>query len=150
METLTTAKKYIEWISAEDMHLDSKRWLSELHFLKDEHLFFEQLISSLSVELMVLGEFSNDKELIDAISRSCRNTEHLIQLVQLHERELTIMVDGINQLKEEKEYRENHRKLWMEIDDFLAEYRMLKTQLFNIIKTLKKEEKLRILIENNH
>jgi hypothetical protein len=60
------------------------------------------------------------------------------------------MVDGINQLKEEKEYRENHRKLWMEIDDFLAEYRMLKTQLFNIIKALKKEEKLRILIENNH
>ncbi len=41
METQHTSSKYVEWLSAEQMHLASKEWLSELLFIKDEHLFFE-------------------------------------------------------------------------------------------------------------
>jgi TPP-dependent 2-oxoacid decarboxylase len=148
MESIITPMKYIEWISAEDMHKNSLRWLSELRFIKDEHVFFEHLVNDFSCELEHVEELANDKEVIDAISRSCRRTDQLIQNVMLHERKLNIMVDGIDQLKDEKIYREEHRKLWIEIDDFAKEYRHLKAQVFNIIKDIKKDEKLRILCDN--
>ncbi len=150
MRTTQQSTKYIEWISAEDMHSDSLHWLSQLRFIKDEHFFFEHLIASFSTQLKELDIFSSDKEIIDAITRSYRRTEQLIKIVVMHEKELQIMVDGIDQLEDERKYKETHRNLTMEIDEFLKEYRILKTQLFNIVKSIKKEEKLQFLLDRNH
>ena len=44
METTQTQVRYVEWLSPEEMHKASQSWLSELQFIKDEHLFFEDLI----------------------------------------------------------------------------------------------------------
>ncbi|WP_420572900.1 hypothetical protein [Kordia sp.] len=150
METTQTTVKYIEWISAENMHADSVHWLSQLRFIEDEHLFFEHLLSSFSTELVEIDDFSNDKEIIDVINRSYKHTIQLIQIVKTHEQELEIMIDGIDQPKDEKIYKETHQKLSHEIHDFLKEYRSLKTQLFEIIKSIKKEEKLRSLLDKKH
>lgn len=150
MKTIQTTTKYIEWISAEDMHTNSLHWLSQLRFIKDEHHFFEHLISSFSTDLQELDIFSSDKEIIDVLNRSYRNTARLIDTIVKHEKELTIMIDEIDQLEDEKKYKETHRKLSLEMDAFLQEYRALKTQLFNIIKGIKKENKLRSLFDKNH
>lgn len=150
MATTQQSIKYIEWISAEDMHRNSLHWLSQLRFIKDEHFFFEDLIASFSSQLKELDIFSSDKEIIDTVTRSYRRTEQLIKIVMLHEKELQIMLDGINQLEEEKKYKETHQNLVLEIDTFLKEYRILKTQLFNIIKGIKKEEKFQFLLDSNH
>ncbi|WP_298516793.1 hypothetical protein [uncultured Kordia sp.] len=150
MKTTQTTTKYIEWISAEDMHTDSLHWLSQLRFIKDEHHFFEHLIATFSRELQELDIFSSDKEIIDAITRSFRKTKQLIQIVVTHEKELTIMLDAIDQPEDEKKYKETHRQLTLEIASFLKEYRSLKTQLFRIIKDIKKEDKLRSLFDKNH
>lgn len=150
MKTIQTTAKYIEWISAEDMHTNSLLWLSQLRFIEDEHHFFEHLISSFSRELQELDIFSSDKEIIDVLNRSYRNTVQLIEVVIKHEKELTIMIDEIDQQEDEKKYKEIHRKLSVDIDAFSQEYRELKTQLFNIIKGIKKEEKLRSLFDKNH
>jgi len=150
MRTIQTSNKYIEWISAEDMHTDSLHWLSQLRFIRDEHYFFENLISSFSDELEEMDIFSSDKEIIDTITRSYRRTEQLIKVVMEHGKGLQIMVDGINQIEDEKKYKLTHRNLTVEIDSFLKEYRLLKTQLFSIIKDIKKEEKLESLLDRNH
>ena len=57
------------------------------------------------------------------------------------------MVDGIDQLKEEEAYKKEHRRLIIDISDFKKNYRILKKQLFDIIKSIKKEEKQRRLID---
>ena len=150
MKTIQTTAKYIEWISAEDMHTNSLHWLSQLRFIKDEHHFFEHLISSFSTELQELDIFSSDKEIIDVLNRSYRTTAQLIDTVVTHEKELTIMIDEIDQPEDEKIYKKTHRKLSVEIAAFFQEYRDLKTQLFNIIKNIKKEDKLRSLFDKNH
>lgn len=142
MKTIQTTPKYIEWISAEDMHTDSLHWLSQLNFIKDEHFFFEDLISTFSSQLKKLDVFSSDKEIIDVITRSYRRTEQLINVVKKHEKELEIMLDGVDQIEDEKKYKETHRNLSKEMEEFFKEYRGLKVQLFNIIKDIKKEEKL--------
>ncbi|WP_298423375.1 hypothetical protein [uncultured Kordia sp.] len=141
---------YIKWLSSEEMHRDSLQWLSELNFIKDEHFFFENLLHTFSMQLSELDIFSNEKEIIDVLNRSQRSNNNLIEAVQTHEKDLKIMVDGIDQPKDEKIYKETHRGLKVETHEFFKNYRMLKTQIFDIIKDLKKEEKLRLLFDKNH
>lgn len=147
METLHTNTKYMEWLSAEEMHKGSKAWLSELEFVKDEHLFFEDLVKSYTLQLIQPEKFAKNKEIIDAINRSQKRNNLLIQAVKIHKKELQIMLDGINQPKLEEAYKQEHRTLIIEINDFLHHYRKLKIQLFNIVKQIKKEGKIRLLLE---
>lgn len=150
MKTTQTAVNYIEWLSAEEMHKQSLAWLSELNFIKDEHLFFEDLIKTFTIELLELQDFSNDKEIVDAINRSEKRTIQFIEAVIAHEKGLQIMVDEIDQPKDEKAYKEAHKKLAIEINQFLQEYRMLKSQVFTIITAVKKEKKYRTLLDRKY
>ncbi len=147
MKTTQTEANYVEWLSASQMHEASKEWLSELRFIKDEHLFFEDLIKSFTLQLISPEKFSHNKEIIDAINRSQKKNNFFIEAVKVHESKLEIMVDGVNQLKEEEAYKKEHRDLIIKISEFKKNYRILKTQLFDILKTIKKEEKQRRLID---
>ncbi len=147
MKTIQTQANYVEWLSADQMHEASKEWLSELRFIKDEHLFFEDLIKSFTLQLISPEKFSHNKEIIDAINRSQKKNNFFIEAVKVHENKLEIMVDGVNQLKEEEAYKKEHRDLIIKISEFKKNYRILKTQLFDILKTIKKEEKQRRLID---
>ncbi len=147
METIQTQANYVEWLSADQMHEASKEWLSELRFIKDEHLFFEDLIKSYTLQLISPEKFSHNKEIIDAINRSQKKNNFFIEAVKIHENELKIMVDGVNELKKEQAYKKEHRGLIIEINEFKKNYRSLKMQLFDILKTIKKEEKQRRLLD---
>lgn len=129
------------------MHETSKEWLSELNFIKDEHLFFEDLVTQFTSQLLAFDNFSNNKEIVDAINRSQKRNNTLIEAIKIHENELQVMVDGIDQLEEEKAYTKEHSDLIIATTDFLKEYRTLKTQLFDIIKNIKKEDKNRHLLD---
>jgi hypothetical protein len=139
--------KYIEWLDTDEMHEASKEWLSELNFIKDEHLFFEDLVTQFTSQLLAFDNFSNNKEIVDAINRSQKRNNTLIEAIKIHENELQVMVDGIDQLEEEKAYTKEHSDLIIATTDFLKEYRTLKTQLFDIIKNIKKEDKNRHLLD---
>lgn len=139
--------KYTEWLDADEMHEASKNWLSELNFIKDEHQFFEDLITSYTMQILEPEKFSHNKEIIDTLNRSQKQNNTLIEAVKIHENKLQIMVDGIDQLEEEKAYTKEHSDLIITITEFLKEYRSLKTQLFDIIKNIKKEDKNRHLLD---
>ena len=147
MERVKTHKHYLEWLSPEEMHKGSQEWMSELRFIKDEHLFFDDLIRSYTLQLIKPEKFSHNKEIIDAISSSQKQNNILIEAVNIHENTLKIMVDGIDQPKKEDAYKKEHRKLIIEISEHFKNYRILKTQLFDIIKRIKKDDKQGRLLE---
>jgi len=147
MKTIQTHAKYVEWLSAEEMHKASQSWLSELRFIKDEHLFFEDLIKTYIFQLIDLKNFSDSKEIIGILNKSQKKNKLLIESVKIHESELKIMVDGINQHKEEQAYKDEHRGLIVLVSEFLKEYRVFKTQLFDVIKKIMKTEKGTHLID---
>ncbi|WP_040756710.1 hypothetical protein [Winogradskyella psychrotolerans] len=147
MKTTQTNLRHAEWLSAEEMHIVSKEWLSELNFIKDEHLFFEDLVTHFTSQLIASDKFSDSKEIVDAINRSEKHNNKLIEAVKMHENELEIMVDGIDQKEAEKAYTKEHQDLVIGIKDFLKEYKSLKTQLFDIIKNIKKEDKRSHLLD---
>jgi len=147
MKTTHTNIKYIEWLSAQTMHNNTIDWLSDLEFMKNEQLFFDDLIKSFTLQLIDSKHFKESKVITDTLSKLQKKTNLLVKYVKNHRNDLKIMVDGIDQLKEEADYKNEHRRLIVEINDFVKEYRVLKTSLFGLIKTIKKEEKQKRLID---
>ncbi|WP_026753083.1 hypothetical protein [Sediminibacter sp. Hel_I_10] len=142
-----TQTRYSKWLSAEDMHNNSQEWLSELNFIKDEHLFYQNLINSLASEIAEENSKDNYIEIIDILNTSQKQNQTLIKAVNDHQNELEVMLDGIDQIKEEKMYVKVHTTLIATIAEFLKEYKLLKTQLFDIIKTITKDGKQRDLMD---
>ena len=73
--------------------------------------------------------------------------DELLEIVKTHSNDLEILVDGINQPKEEASYKKEHKGLVLLISGFFIDYKNLKTDLFQIIKDILKEEKQRHLID---
>jgi len=147
MKATYTNIKYVEWLSAEIMHKNSIEWLSDLEFMKDEQLFFDDLIKSYTLQLIDSKHFKESKRIIDTLSKLQTKTDLLIESVKTHKNDLKIMVDGIDQPKEEEGYKNEHRGLIVEINNFIKDYRILKTELFSLIKNIKKAEKQKRLID---
>ena len=147
MKPIQTQAHYTEWLTAEQMHDDSKEWLSELKFIRDEHLFFIDLITTFTMQLVDSKKFASNKEVIDTLNRSQKRNNSIIEAVKIHENQLQIMVDGVDELAKENAYIKEHRDLILVITEFLKEYQAVKKQLFTIIKNIKKEEKQKRLID---
>lgn len=147
MKTIHTKAKHTEWLSAEDMHDASKLWLSELSFFKKEQLFFEDLIKSYTLQLIDNNHFEDSKSIVDKLSKVVKQTQVLTNAVEKHETELSIMVDGIDELEKEANYRKEHRNLIELIGEFKKRYQKVKMKLFDIIKLVMKEGKQKRLLE---
>ena len=146
MKTIKSNKNYVEWLSADHIHEATKEWLSELSFLKDEHLFFENLIRSFTLQILDNNHFEESKLIIERLTEIVKQTETLIAAVQSHEKELSIMVDGIDQIEEETAYKKEHRNLIELISEFKNRYISIKSELFNLLKTVMKESKNKHLL----
>lgn len=147
MITTKTQAKYVEWLSADVMHQVSKQWLSELNFIKDEQLFFDDLIKSYTLQLIDSKHFQESKKIVDRLSQLQKKTDLLIEVVKTHKNGLQIMLDGIDQPKKEDTYKKEHRALVKEENDFTQNYRTLKTDVFNLVKEVLKEGKQKRLLQ---
>ena len=147
MKIIYSNINYVEWLSAEHMHEASKEWHSELSFIKDEHMFFEDLIKSYTLKLINREHFAHNKKIIDAINKSEKTNNALIKVVEAHENNLKYMTDGMDQPELEISYKKEHRELIIKISEFKKNYKILKRELFEIIKNIKKQEKKQFLID---
>lgn len=146
MKTKKQIYRYLEWKSPDEMHQTSLEWISELKFIKDEQMFLNDLVRSYTLQITSLGIFEESRILITAISNSELEVELLLKKVRVHENQLSIMLDDVDQPKMEKAYTETHRDLIFTIDKYVTEYRRLKGSLFKMIsKVMKKEKQKRLL-----
>ena len=141
MKIVKNSPKYVEWLNADVMHEASIKWLSELRFIKDEEQFFEDLIKLFTLKLIDPENFPNTQEIVTEITKLRKRNKVLIDSIIRHEKELKIMVDGINQIKEEEAYKDVHRELFIAVKKYFKEYRLLKTRLFKTLKEVMKHEK---------
>jgi len=146
MKTKKQIYRYLEWKSPEEMHQTSLEWISEMKFIKDEKLFLNDLIKSYTLQITSLGLFEESRKLITAISNSELDLDLLLKKVRVHENQLSIMLDDVDQPIMEKAYTETHRDLMFTIDTYLIEYRKLKGSLFQMISRVMKKEKQKRLL----
>mgnify|MGYP006896885623 FL=1 len=68
-----------------------------------------------------------------------------MESVKVHKNNIEILLDGIDQIKEEADYKKEHKELIIVVSDFYKDYKNLKTELFKIIKKIIKSKKRRLL-----
>lgn len=146
METNKKKKQYQEWLSAEEMHEESQRWSSALKFTKDEQRFLDNMIKDYTLDLLDNLTFDKVKEAVEALSASEKDLANLLKKVQLHENQLLIMVDDVDQIKMENAYIATHDVLSKEIDTYFTRYRKAKSTIFDIISAIMKKKKQKRLL----
>lgn len=146
MENNTKKKEYTEWFSGDEMHGESKKWASELKFAKDEQRFLNTMIQDYTLDLIDIKIFDEVKSVVDSLGQAEKNLIEIYKKVQLHENQLLIMVDGVDQIKMENAYVETHTELKKEILGYFVNYKTSKTKIFKIIsKIMKKKKQKRLL-----
>ncbi len=146
MKYMGTTPRYIEWISPEEMHHTTLNWLSELKFIKDEQEFLNRLVKSYTEALIDHRIYDKSKLLVGEILDAEKELEMLLKKVQVHENQLDIMIDDVDQPKMEKAYRDTHVELMQIMERYLETYRGLKRQLFELLSKVIRQEKQKRLL----
>ncbi len=136
----------MEWLSAEELHNDSRNWRSHLEFTRDEQLFLNDLIGSHVLDLVDSEAFKKARPLITSLEKMEKDWNNLFKKVQLHENQLQIMVDDVDQLKMEEAYLTTHMELTNEVETYFETYRSVKTKIFKLISSLLKKRKQKRLL----
>ena len=138
--------RYIEWISPDDMHGETVQWLSELKFAQDEQLFLNSLVKHYTTQLVDTKYYEESKEVVGLILDAENEVKVLMKKIQVHENQLEIMVDDIDQPRMEQAYKETHKELMTTMDSYLANYKELKKRLFVLISKVMRSEKQKRLL----
>ena len=146
MESNKTKAKYQEWLSPGIIHKATLNWLSELNFIQDENLFFDDLIKSYTLQLIEAKHFNEGKVITDELKEIKKETNRILEVVTMHEKALQILVDGIDQVKEEEAYRKEHLRLIIDVSNFQKKHREIKKRIFKLIKNILKEGKQKRLL----
>lgn len=148
MATTRTSPDYMEWFDATEMHEHSKKWISELSFIKDEQQFLKNLIQSFAIKPLTKLQFDRMAGFKKAIEENQYRLELLFKKVQKHKNQLQIMVDEVNQLDMEKAYKKTHQRLYTMMNLYLLDYRTVKERGFVKLASILKSEKEKIALGN--
>ncbi|WP_437395831.1 hypothetical protein [Flagellimonas lutimaris] len=146
METKSNKRKFREWFSADELHEESKKWFSELKFAKDEQKFLNSMVKDYTLDIIDSDMFQTIQPVVESLSKSEKDLVDLFKKVQLHENQLQIMVDEVNQEKMEEAYLDTHNDLAMEVQDYFEKYRDSKTKIFDIVSNVIKRKKQKRLL----
>lgn len=138
--------RYIEWKTPDEMHFSSVQWQSELKFYKDEHRFFEDMLKEYTMPILESRLFSQIKELINTLTDSRDALDSLQQTVNNHTNRLQRLIENIDEPKEGKLYRQEHKRILKEINAYAKDYKHLKMEIFEAVSQALKQQKQKRLL----
>ncbi len=146
MKSKTQKGTFREWFSAEELHEESKKWCSELKFAMDEQKFLNQMIKDYTLDILDSDMFNTAQPLVESLKKSESELIKIFKRVQLHENQLEIMVDDVDQNKMENAYLDTHSELAKEVAGYFSQYREAKTKIFDVVsKVIKRKKQKRLL-----
>ena len=141
MRKNTPAYRFVEWSSPGELHQDALVWISDLEFIKVEQHFLNSLIKNHTLELISGEVFNQSKKLVGELSKEEKEVTSLLEVVKRHSNQLEILADGINQLQEEKIYKEAHYNLKIDVSRYEDTFKKTKSGIFQLIAKLMKQKK---------
>lgn len=131
--------------SVEELHNDSRQWISEIKFIDDEIRFLEHLLSSKYIDCLDAGLFTKIEALVTQISDEKIAGKTLIEIINNHE---TILVDLIknNNVESNKNYLQTHKNIGREIYIYTKKYKKIKKEIFDIVENVMKQKGQKKLI----
>ncbi len=146
MKTKIQKGTFREWLTAEELHEESKKWSSELKFAKDEQKFLNSMVKDYTLDIIDSDMFNTVQPVVEALSKSEKELVDLFKKVQLHENQLQIMVDDVNQNRMENAYLDTHADLEKEMERYFIKYREAKNKIFDIVSQVIKRKKQKRLL----
>lgn len=146
MKNKTSKFRYIEWKTPDEMHFTSLQWQSEIGFIQDEHRFFEDMLREYTMPIIESHLFSRIKDLIDRLSNSRESLNNLQQQVNEHANRLDRLVQNVDEPKEGRQYRQEHKKILQDVNVYLKEYKQLKKEIFEAVSQALKQQKQKRLL----
>ncbi|MDC8003783.1 hypothetical protein POV27_06955 [Aureisphaera galaxeae] len=141
MKKAKQAYRFVEWSSPDELHEATLEWKSELEFIKVEQRFLNQLIANHTLELISKEIRKESQELISELYKEEKEVDGLFDDVLKHSNRLEILVDGVDQIQEEKQFKEAHYFLKMEVLSYLNNYKETKRKIFLLIQQIMKKKK---------
>lgn len=131
--------------SEQELHQDSKQWISEINFINDEVRFLEHLLSAKYIDCLAAGLYKKIEELVHKLKEQNKIGKTL--KIVINEQE-AILVDLIknNNVLSNKNFIENHKKLEFEVNYYMKKYKRLKKQIFDIVENVMKQKVQKKLI----
>ena len=138
-----------DWLGREkttqELHNDSKIWISEINFINDEMRFLEHLLSSKYIDCLSSGLYKKIEISVKKISEEKKVGKTLLELILKQENIMSQLIKN-DSVTSNKNFLETHNKLETEIDDYIKKYKRLKKQIFEIVeKVMKKKEQKKLL-----
>ncbi len=118
--------------SVEELHDDSKLWVSEIDFIIDEIRFLKNLLSSNYIQLLDAGLNEQITGLIKEISEKNITANMFTKLIKDHNNKLSNLIKN-KSVTSNIHYLDTHKKLEVEIKIFSKRYKKFKRQIFEIL-----------------
>lgn len=118
--------------SVEELHDDTRLWISEIDFIIDEIRFLKNLLSSNYIQLLDAGLNKKTARLIKEISDKTTTANLFSKLVENHNNKLSNLIAS-KSVTSNIHYLDTHQKLEVEIKIFLKRYKKSKRQIFEIL-----------------
>jgi hypothetical protein len=134
MKLLTSQKQlYLLDASLEILHEESREWLNEIAFWRDEATFLFNLIRKKTNELVQVKAGTVSEKIENELSRiSAVELDKLHETVIAHERYLSKMIK--DKMNDQETYRYKHHELASEFREFDKHFKVVKKEIFDIAK----------------
>jgi len=116
-------------IGIEELHQESKKWLSDLNFMADEIIFFDHLLNSYVFEPDTPLLFEDLQKYQGRLKESKKLCTKVIEDIVEHENKLGGLLEILNSTLDQA-YQTKHLKNRIEIEVCLNDFRRLKKELY--------------------
>jgi hypothetical protein len=123
----------------DELHHDYKLWVSEINFIKDEIRFLEHLLSENYIDFLAAGLHEKIEESVKQISVEKNIGTTLQELINSQEKTLAELIKREN-VTSNKNYLESHKKLEIEVNNYINKYKALKQNVFKVVENVMKKK----------
>ena len=129
------------------LHEQNVTWLKELEFVRDEHVFLEHLLSTHFLDLSSEKLYEPTKKLIQKLNDVDQMGNALDDAIQTHNKHVATLLESL-QLTGKKDLKNEHQLIKKEFEDFHLRFKYVKKKIYNMIKSIMKEHKQKLLLSN--
>ncbi|NNJ88197.1 MAG: hypothetical protein HKP53_02235 [Eudoraea sp.] len=119
----------IRKMGIEELHQESKKWISHLNFMTDEMTFFDNLLNSYVFEPDTPLLFEDLQKYQERLKESKKLSSKVIKDIIEHENELGGLLEILNSTLD-KAYQTKHQQYRVDVEVCLNDFRRLKTDLY--------------------
>ncbi len=125
--------------SVDELHHDSKIWVSEINLIKDEIRFLEHLLSANYIDLLVAGLHKKIEDSVKQISVQKNIGTTLLDVINNQNKILAELIKH-ESISGNKNYLESHKQLEIEVTNYIHKYKELKQQIFKVVENVMKKK----------